>query len=206
MDPELQLRKKGVKNIAGTDESGRGPLAGPVIAAAIILKENFQIRGLRDAKEIRLQDRKNLYLKILQNSKTIGISIVNNRIIDKKNILQASLYAMKHAIESLDIKPKYVLVDGNKEIPEIDLPQKAVVAGDKLCRSISAASIVAKVIRDEIMGYYDSLYPQYGFTKHKGYSTKEHIDLLEKYGSISIHRLSYQPVSDSLKTRGIILI
>ncbi|MFC1766951.1 ribonuclease HII [Candidatus Margulisiibacteriota bacterium] len=206
MDPESKLKKNGTKNIAGVDESGRGPLAGPVVAAAVILKDGIRIKGIRDSKMIDPAERRYLYLQIMDNSRSIGVSVVDSHTIDKKNILQASLYAMRHAVELLDVRPKHVLVDGNKEIPEMDLPQNAVISGDKLCRSISAASIIAKVVRDEIMFCYDRVYPNYKFTAHKGYSTKEHIKLLEKYGPTSIHRLSYQPVIDCLRSKGILFL
>lgn len=206
MDPESKLRKNGIKVIAGVDESGRGPLAGPVIAAAVILKNDAKIKGLRDSKETTANERKRLYLKVLENSKTIGVSIIDNGTIDRINILQASLLAMKRAVDLLDMEPVHVIVDGNKKIPAIHIEQTAVIDGDKLCHSVSAASVIAKVIRDEIMELYGRLYPNYGFTAHKGYGTKTHLKLLEKHGPISIHRLTYQPVTDYLTAKGLLFI
>jgi len=206
VDPETRLRKSGVRNIAGVDESGRGPLAGPVVAAAVILKEDFRVKGLRDAKEMSLNDRLSMFIKIIEGSKTLGISIVDSRTIDQKNILQASLYAMKEAVSSLDPKPKHVIVDGNQKIPKLGILQTTVIAGDKICRSVSSASVIAKVVRDEIMHLYDRIYPNYGFVNHKGYGTKEHLEMLVEHGPVSIHRLSYQPVIDALTLRGIIII
>jgi len=174
--------------IAGVDEVGRGPLAGPVVAAACILNE--KIDGLKDSKSLSKKEREWLY-KIIIKKGIYSIAIIENTLIDKINILQASLLAMKNAVLSLRVKPNLVLVDGPYEIPGLSYKQKAIIKGDCNEEVISAASIIAKVERDRIMERYDKIFPLYGFAKHKGYPTAEHISAIKKYGLSEIHRKTF---------------
>jgi len=181
--------------IAGVDEAGRGPLAGPVVSSAVILDYNIDINGLNDSKKLNPNERLNLFIKIINVSIDWSISIVNNDIIDNINILNATFLAMKKAIEKLKIKPDFVLVDGNRKIKNLPLEQKTIVKGDSKSAAIAAASILAKVSRDFIMDYYHTLYPVYLFNKHKGYPTKKHISLIKNNGPSPIHRMSFHPLS-----------
>lgn len=188
------------KRIAGVDEAGRGPLAGPVVAAAVILPQDVSVlTGVDDSKRLSPSQREELYLKITQLAIAVGIGVVNAQKIDKINILQATFQAMRLAIQRLPISPEHILVDGRK-IPKVNIPQTAIVNGDTLSLAIASASIVAKVIRDRIMVCLDRLYPQYGFAQHKGYTTKAHINALNKYGPCKIHRKSFKPVQNRLIT------
>lgn len=183
--------------LAGVDEAGRGPLAGPVVAAAVILDENYTIEGLADSKALSAERRAELSIKIKKYALAWSIAKVEHPEIDRINILQASLLAMKIAVEELVIKPGHVLVDGN-HCPRIKYTVEAIVGGDQTVPAISAASILAKVARDEEMQIYDRLYPGYGFARHKGYATQEHIRALEKLGACEIHRKSFAPVKNML--------
>jgi ribonuclease HII len=194
---EKQLQKNGYKFIAGIDEVGRGPLAGPVVACAAVFK-NFnpkKFEGTRDSKLITLKRREKLY-KIFKNSEDInyGIGIVSEKIIDEINILEASLLAMKYAVENLKTKPDFLLLDGKWTLKDYPISQTAIPRGDQNIFSISAASIIAKVTRDKMLIDYDKKYPNYGFAKHKGYGTKFHLEALKKYGPCAIHRRSFNPV------------
>ncbi|MBS0286337.1 MAG: ribonuclease HII [Proteobacteria bacterium] len=182
--------------IAGVDEVGRGPLAGPVLAVAVILPKQ-SIAGLDDSKKLSEKKRNELNQKIREKAIAWAYGVASVKEIDKINILNASLLAMKRAIIHLPLKPNEVLVDGNKT-PQIDLPVKAIVGGDSVIPAISAASIVAKVMRDYLMNCFDKHYPQYGFASHKGYGTRAHLDALMKYGVSPIHRQSYAPVKQCL--------
>lgn len=190
-----ELLNDGYKLIAGIDEAGRGPLAGPVVAAAVILNPEKAIYGLDDSKKLSEKKREELYDIIKEDALYVGVGIVDNNIIDQHNILQATFKAMKAAIDDMNQQADYVLVDGNREIPELQIRQKAIIDGDSLVNSIAAASIIAKVTRDRIIDDYDKLYPQYGFKSNKGYGTKEHIDALKEHGSTPIHRLSFSIVN-----------
>lgn len=183
--------------IAGVDEVGRGPLAGDVVAAAVILGKDHGIVGLKDSKKI--SEKKRLVLSEEIKRKALAWSITRASIeeIDELNILHASLLAMKRAVDELDPVPEYVYVDGNK-LPKWHYSSEAVVQGDNLIEEISAASIIAKVARDQEMEKFDEKYPGYGFAKHKGYPTKTHIEALEKLGVCDIHRRSYAPVKKIL--------
>lgn len=203
---EFQLKKLGFDMIAGVDESGIGPLAGPVVAAAVILKDNHGIRGLDDCKKLSKLKREELYSKIISSSVSVGVGIIDSDTIDKINILQASFKAMTGAIFTLSKRPDHILVDGIRTIPEIDIAQTAIKFGDRRSSSIAAASIIAKVTRDAIMDNYDLIYPQFRFSSHKGYGTEEHVRLLRKYGPSPIHRCCYQPVFDCMISHGFILI
>jgi ribonuclease HII len=180
--------------VAGVDEAGRGPLAGPVIAAAVILDASRPIAGLADSKKLSARKRELLALEIRDKALAWAIGRVDNHEIDRINILQASLLAMKIAIENLSITPEQVLVDGNR-CPAIAYSVTAIIKGDQTVPAISAASILAKVARDAEMVGLDSIYPGYGFAKHKGYPTSEHISALEKLGACPIHRRSFAPVN-----------
>lgn len=179
------------KIYAGVDEAGRGPLAGPVIAAAVILNPEKNISGLKDSKLLTPKKREELFEIIKSESLAFGIGRAEVEEIDQFNILQASLLAMKRAVEKLPIIPALVLVDGNR-CPDIALPSKAIIKGDSLIQAISAASIIAKVTRDREMVLLDKKYPGYDFAIHKGYGTKKHYACLEKLGISPIHRKSFR--------------
>lgn len=178
---------------AGCDEVGRGPLAGDVVAAAVILDPENPILGLDDSKKLTEKKREQLFIEIQQKAKSWCIARASVAEIDKINILQASLLAMNRAVQGLHIQPEHVLVDGNK-LPKWNYPAEAVVKGDSRVAAISAASILAKVTRDREMVELDKTYPGYGFADHKGYPTKVHMDALDKLGVTPIHRTSYAPV------------
>ncbi len=198
---EKQLQKKGYKFIAGIDEVGRGPLAGPVVACAAIIKlkvksEKLKVfDGIRDSKQLSERQREKFY-EILTNNNQIdyGIGIVSEKIIDKINILNASLLAMKKAAENLEIKPDFLLIDGRWTLKNYPISQIAIPNGDKNVFSISVASIIAKVYRDRMLINFQKKYPEYGFEKHKGYGTKLHMKALKKYGPCKIHRRSFKPI------------
>lgn len=193
---ENELKNQGYKIIGGTDEAGRGPLFGPVVAACVVLNEDFQPKGINDSKKLSEKKRNEYYDYIMENA-TVGISIISNEIIDQINIYEASRKAMMEAIESVRKKTNidYVLTDAMK-LPELEIGHLPIIKGDAKSISIAAASIIAKVTRDRIMYDYDKLYPEYEFKKHKGYPTKRHIELLNKYGIIKGYRLTYRPVKE----------
>jgi ribonuclease HII len=176
--------------ICGVDEAGRGPLAGDVFAAAVILPEGVIIEGLDDSKKLTEKKRELLYTEITQKAFSYSIARATVAEIEELNILQAALLAMKRAVEALHIKPGYALIDGDK-IPKLEIPCEAVIKGDAISASIAAASILAKVARDRDMHELALLYPQYGFGKHKGYGTKLHYEKLREYGICPVHRMSF---------------
>ncbi len=180
----------GHKLVCGVDEAGRGPLAGPVFAAAVILPYHLVIDGINDSKKLSEKKRDVLYDKIKSQAIAYNISLATEKEIDKINILNATLLAMKRAVEGLKVKPDFILIDGNK-MPDLDVASCAIVKGDSLSASIAAASILAKVERDNLMKLLSKKYPQYSFEKHKGYGTKLHIELIKKYGPSKIHRKSF---------------
>ena len=184
--------------IAGVDECGRGPLAGPVVAAAVILPNTYQITDLTDSKKLTAKKRAILEPKIKTQAVTWAISQVEVNQIDEINILQASLLAMKQAILKLNPKPEKALIDGKFIPPQLDCRAQAIIKGDSKFDSISAASILAKEFRDRLMCYYDEIYPEYGFASHKGYPTKTHLSALKKYGITPIHRRTFSPVAKLL--------
>ncbi len=206
MRHELKLKRQGAVLIAGVDEVGIGPLAGPVVAAAVILRNNIRIKGIDDSKKLNAREREELYGTIIDSSLSVGIGIVDSSTIDRINILQASLMAMKAAVDALSEKPDHILVDGIRKIPDITIPQTSIMHGDSVSSAIATASIIAKVFRDRIMENYGRVYPHYEFSVHKGYGTKRHFKLLKKFGPIAIHRHSFQPVIDCLRARGRIFI
>ncbi len=182
---------------AGVDEVGRGPLAGDVVAAAVILDPSKPIEGLDDSKKLTEKKREALFPIIQQNALSWCVARASVQEIDEINILHASLLAMKRAVEGLQIQPEHVLVDGNR-VPQWHYPAEAVVKGDSRVKAIAAASILAKVVRDREMVAFDQQYPGYGFAGHKGYPTKVHMEALEKLGVTAIHRLSFGPVKKQL--------
>ncbi len=189
------IRKYGLDVIAGVDEAGRGPLAGPVVASAVILPKSLKIDGIRDSKKIPEKEREELFWTVLLNAVDIGIGIVDSKEIDRINILKATKLAMHNAIMDLTNKPDIILVDA-LNILSIRIKQLSIVKGDAKSASIAAASIIAKVVRDGIMFRSHFMYPQYDFDKHKGYATKAHIDKIREYGPCPIHRKSFQKVMD----------
>ena len=184
--------------IAGVDEAGRGPLVGSVVAAAVILDPNNPIEGLNDSKKLTEKKREKLFIEIQEKALAWCIAEASHTEIDELNILQASLLAMRRAVEGLKLQPNHVLVDGNKEPKGLQMSCEAIIGGDALHAEISAASILAKVTRDHQMVEMDALYPQYGFAKHKGYPTKAHFEAIAEHGVIEAHRRSYGPVKKAL--------
>lgn len=190
---EEQLEDLGIKYIAGVDEVGRGPLAGPVVVAAVILPLNLRIKGINDSKKLSLKKRNELYKIILNEALAVNVSFIDERVIDEINIYEATKKGMLEAISGLKIKPEHVLIDA-MPLRELAIAHTSIIHGDVLSASIGAASIIAKVTRDEYMDKMDIKYPNYGFKHHKGYCTKEHLEALEKYGPCEIHRKSFAPV------------
>lgn len=184
--------------VAGVDEAGRGPLVGSVVAAAVILDPNNPIEGLNDSKKLTEKKREKLFVEIKEKALAWAIAEATHQEIDEFNILQASLLAMRRAVEALKLVPEHVLVDGNKVPKGLNMSCDAVVGGDALHAEISAASILAKVTRDHEMVDLDKQYPQFGFAKHKGYPTKAHFDAIAEHGVIDQHRRSYSPVKKAL--------
>ena len=189
-------------SIAGVDEAGRGPWAGPVVAAAVVLPRGARIRGLNDSKKLSSKKRDELFIEISRRTPSVGVGIISQDVIDDVNILEATFLAMKEAISRLSGAPELVLVDG-WPIPGLNIRQCAIIGGDGKSAVIAAASIIAKVTRARIMTEYSVKYPQYSFEKHKGYGTKEHRKALARYGPCPLHRKSFAPVRESLeKLRG----
>lgn len=195
---EHEAKAKGYQWIAGTDEVGRGPLAGPVVAAAVILPEEIQLPGINDSKKLTEKQRETLMEQIKKEAISWAIMEVDERMIDEINILEASRIAMQQAVQALPKQADFVLVDG-LENPQITLPSQAIVKGDSKSISIAAASIIAKVYRDRLMKVYDKAYPGYGFAENKGYPTEEHLEAIEKLGPSPIHRMSFAPLKNELK-------
>lgn len=187
---EQTFYDRGLSLICGVDEAGRGPLAGPVCAAAVILPANLDIPGLNDSKKLSDKKRRELFPLIEQSALAYAIAFCDEKVIDEINILQATFRAMTDAVSGLSLKPDVVLIDGNK-VPQLDIPSLAVVHGDSLSASIAAASILAKVTRDDLMLAVAQEYPGYGFEIHKGYGTKAHYSALQELGPCPIHRMSF---------------
>jgi ribonuclease HII len=192
---ERSLFSQGYATVAGTDEAGRGPLAGPVVAACVILPPRCEYQQFQDSKKLSAKTREELAQRLVVLEAQIGVGIVSAAEIDLLNILQASLLAMKKAVEKLSCLPDFLLVDGKFTVP-MAVEQKALIKGDSRSASISAASIVAKVTRDAIMEQYHLEYPQYNFARHKGYPTAEHRRIIREIGPCPIHRQSFKPVRD----------
>jgi ribonuclease HII len=195
---EKELWSKGYKLVAGVDEAGRGPLAGPVVAACVIFPEDIDIPGIDDSKKLTPQKREELYKKIKESALDFGVGIVKEKEIDKLNIFRASLKAMQKAVSGLKNIPHFILIDGNQKIPDLKLPQLPVVKGDSLSLSCAAASIIAKVERDRMMKKFHRKYPQFLFERNKGYSSREHLEALKRFGPCEIHRRSFKRVMDCL--------
>ncbi len=188
---ENEAVKNGYKLVCGVDEAGRGPLAGPVCAAAVILPFDCEIEGLNDSKKISEKKREALYDVIIEKAIAFSVAYGTLQEIEEYNILEATYIAMNRAVDGLEIKPDYALIDGNRAPKGIKIPCQTIVKGDSKSCSISAASILAKVTRDRLMLEYDKKYPQYLFAKHKGYGTKAHYDAIKQHGVCEIHRLSF---------------
>ena len=189
---EKELYKAGYQAIAGIDEVGRGPLAGPVVAAAVILPPGCKIKGLNDSKKIPKKKHMAIYQAILDQALAIGIGIMDNTVIDQVNIYEATKLAMKEALSKLSLKPDYLLIDAMKL--DVEIPQESIIKGDANSLSIAAASIVAKVTRDKLMADYDKEFPGYDFAQNAGYGTKSHLQGLERNGVTPIHRKTFEPV------------
>lgn len=203
LETEQHFFNLGYNFIGGVDEAGRGPLAGPVVAACVVVDKNFKITPgdlelVADSKKLSAKNREKIFGAIKDNVLAVEIGLASNEEIDKINILQASFLAMRRSIQKIKIKPDYLLIDGPFEIPKINTPQTAIIHGDEKTFLIAAASIIAKVSRDYIMGELDKEYPQYLFSQHKGYGTKAHLEKLLLHGPSPVHRFSFAP----LKKRG----
>ena len=195
---ELACQQSGYKQIAGVDEAGRGALAGPVIAAAVILPIDCPLEGLNDSKQLSPKQRDRLCDEIHRVAIAVGVGAIDNQVIDRLNILNATLLAMKEAVENLIPQPDYLLVDG-LYLPQIDVPGKAIPKGDSRSYSIAAASIIAKTTRDKLMLALDRTYPNYGFFKHKGYPTSQHRQAIAKFGASDIHRRTFKLLPDQIE-------
>jgi ribonuclease HII len=207
LNKENLLFASGLKLIAGVDEAGRGPLAGPVVAAVVVLKPEMlldtakleKLKGIKDSKKLTAKKREELFEIIKAECFEVGIGVCDHLTIDRVNILQATFLAMKMALGNLKIKPEIVLVDGKFPIPNFSLRQEAVIDGDASVFCIAAASIIAKVTRDRIMDEMDKKYPQYGFAQHAGYGTKFHMEAIKQFGPCPIHRKTFEPLKSLIK-------
>lgn len=195
---ERQLRHENVLHVAGVDEAGRGPLAGPVVSAAVILPHDCSIQGLDDSKKLPPTRRAQLFEEIYAHAVSVGIGIVDREAIDRINILQASLLSMRMAVSKLDPPADHLLIDGKFTLPEVTTAQEAIIKGDTRSASIAAASIVAKVSRDRLMHDYHLDFPLYGFDRHKGYPTRAHKAAIAQHGPCPIHRRSFRGVKEHL--------
>ncbi len=187
---EIQAHEKGYKVVCGIDEAGRGPLAGPVFAAAVILPENYSHPVLNDSKKLSEKKRDEVYDDIIKDAVSYSVGIATEKEIDEINILNATFLAMRRAVEGLDVKPDFAYIDGN-QYPKTGVKEETIVKGDGKCISVAAASIIAKVSRDRFMLEIGEKYPEYQFNKHKGYGTKLHYEMIEKYGVSDVHRKSF---------------
>lgn len=188
---EQEFWNRGLRRIAGVDEAGRGPLAGPVVAAAVVFPRGAWIDGINDSKKLSPRRREILYDLIQRGALGVTVAVVEHTVIDEVNIFQATMKAMNEAVSRLSPAPEHVLVDGPHFRSSGVIPSTPIVGGDRLCFSIAAASIVAKVTRDRMMAEFDRQFPQYGFARHKGYATREHIEAIRRHGPCEIHRRSF---------------
>lgn len=188
---EKTIYDKGIEYICGIDEAGRGPLAGPVVVASCIMPKDSMIEGVNDSKKISEKKRERVFEEVIKNAVSYGVGIIDETTIDDINILQATKLGLTNSLKDLKIKPNLILVDALKNIDTLGIPYRSIIKGDATCYNIAAASIIAKVTRDRIMLEYDKAFPEYGFAKHKGYGTAEHIAAIKKYGLCPIHRRSF---------------
>ena len=188
---ENEYHKQGIKYIAGIDEAGRGPLAGPVVVASVIMPEDSMIEGVNDSKKVSEKKRELLFDKIKEEAISYSVAIISEKEIDDINILNATKKGLTDSISGLEVKPDLIIVDALDKIDTLGIPYKPIIKGDALAYSISAASILAKVTRDRIMRQMDEIYPEYGFAKHKGYGTAAHISAIKEHGLCEIHRRSF---------------
>ena len=188
---EKELYEKGFNNICGIDEAGRGPLAGPVVVAGVMMPKDSMIEGVNDSKKVSEKKREKLYDIILDEAISYSVAIIGQDVIDNINILNATKQGVTEVIDGLDIKPDLILVDALQHINTRGIPYEPIIKGDAKCYNIAAASIIAKVTRDRIMRQWDEIYPQYGFISHKGYGTAKHIAAIKEYGLCPIHRRSF---------------
>ncbi len=194
-DHEMEAEHSGYRSVAGVDEAGRGPLAGPVVAAAVVLPRDISLPGLRDSKKMSPALRARLFDQIIEKCTGFGIARVDETTIDEINILQAALLAMKRAVEQLPLEPDLLLIDGNRGL-ECETHQKTIIGGDDASLSIAAASVLAKVTRDRLMEEYHEQYPRYEFSRHKGYGTRLHKERIREYGPCPIHRKTFKGVTE----------
>ncbi len=199
LEYETALYNEGIKLICGIDEAGRGPLIGPVVAAAVILPINYFHKDIKDSKKLSEKKREMLYDIINENALSIGVGIIDEKTIDEVNIYEATKLAMKEAVSNLKIKPEHVLIDAMKL--DLEIPSTSIIKGDALSESIAAASIIAKVTRDRILKDMDKEYPMYDLINNKGYGTRKHIEALKKYGPCKYHRKTFKPVEEALPTK-----
>ena len=191
---ENELYDKGINYIAGVDEVGRGPLIGPVVTACVILPRDFKCDGLTDSKKLSEKKREEYFDYIMEHALSVSVGMMSEKVIDEVNIYEATKLAMYEAINNSKIKPEHVLIDAMK-LENLDMPSTSIIKGDAKSISIAAASVIAKVTRDRMMVELDLKYPMYGFKKHKGYPTKQHVEAIEKYGILDNHRKTFKPVS-----------
>jgi ribonuclease HII len=194
LDIERILWRQGIERIAGVDEAGRGPLAGPVVAAAVIFPAEFILEGVNDSKKCSAKQREELFPLIMEQAVSVGIGIVDHEEIDRINILQATILAMRKSLDNMNIQPEYSIIDGNSFAHE-SLRFQNIIGGDAKSFTIAAASIIAKVTRDRLMCELDIRFPHYGFARHKGYGTQQHIEAIRTYGLCEVHRKSFHPSS-----------
>lgn len=188
---EQSMYSENIQYICGIDEAGRGPLAGPVVVASVIMPKDSMIEGVNDSKKVSEKKREILYNQIIEEAIAYGVGIVNQEEIDTINILNATKKALTMSLEELKVKPNLILVDALNNIDTLQIPYKSIIKGDAKAYSIAAASIIAKVTRDRIMRQWDEIYPNYGFISHKGYGTKSHIEAIKEYGICPLHRKSF---------------
>ncbi len=188
---EKDLYSKGFQKICGIDEAGRGPLAGPVVVAGVIMPQNSMIEGVNDSKKVSEKKREKLYDLILEEAISYSVAIIEQDVIDEINILNATKQGVTKVVEELDVKPDLIVVDALTHIDTKGIPYDSIIKGDAKCYNIAAASIIAKVTRDRIMRQWDEIYPQYGFMSHKGYGTAKHMEAIKQYGLCPIHRRSF---------------
>lgn len=195
---EKELWKNGINLIAGMDEVGRGPLIGPVVTACVILPKDFVLEGLTDSKKLSEKKREEFYDYIMEHAISVGIGIMDEKVIDEVNIYEATKLAMYQAVEKSKVKPEHVLIDAMK-LDKLEMPSTSIIKGDAKSISIAAASVIAKVTRDRMMIELDKKYPMYGFKSHKGYPTKKHIEAIKEYGLIDGYRKTFKPISEIVK-------